>query len=449
MVVNASSPASYYRQRLVVYIVWHPRFAHGWRIGDALWAHLNTPSAHPGGGLGIPVLFRSVPAGGEVPAPVDFAEARNTAVVLLVDDEMAADEAWGRYAEGLWNAAAAAADGAHRVFPVRLSPSALNLSPRLAAANFIRPLETPGGPPLTDDRAAAALADDWDATLCRLQNAVVHELCRMLRARPRADHGSADPAALPAGEKITVFLSHTKADGVPVARGIKAYIEGELQLRTFFDANDIDYGADFDPVLRRAVGAENAALLVVQTDAYAGSMWCLEELLEAKRHRRPVLVVHAVAAGEERAPVYAGNVPTRRFTPGGPAPRYDRIVGRLLLEVLWRDHFVQQFEDVRALFGLPADIRPLPYPPEPLTLADLRVAGETNKRYVYPNCMFGSHRSGGWRSCRDDCRSAWPCPCVPCPPRRPPGRRGTTSRSCTCRRQSATSGYSSCPRTGR
>ena len=108
--------------------------------------------------------------------------------------------------------------------------------------------------------------------------------------RPRpVDHEVDEPARLPPKERVTIFISHTKADGVPVARGIKEYIEGETHLRTFFDANDIDYGVEFDAVLKRAVGADNAALLIVQTDAYSGSGWCLDELVEAKRNRRPVL----------------------------------------------------------------------------------------------------------------------------------------------------------------
>ena len=377
-----------YRQRLVVYVVWHPKFEHGPKIADALCAHLNLLPTQPGGGgLGIPVLFRSHPTLGGIPGPIDFAEARNTAVVILVDDEMVAAPGWGSYAEDLWDGARSASPaGAHRVFPVRLSPSAFHLSPdRLAAVNYIRPLDPPPGQPFTAEWVRIGLTEGWDTTQTRLKNAVVHELCRLLLARPRVDHEAADPARLPENQRVTIFLSHTKADGVPVAQKIKEYIERETQIRTFFDANDIDYGTEFDPVLKRAVGADNAALMIIQTDAYSCSEWCLEELLEAKKNRRPVLVVNAVAAGEERAPVYAGNVPTRPHSPEGHPPRYDRIVGRMLLEVLRREHFIQNFDDVRALFGLPGDVEPLPYPPEPLTLADLKAGGVTTSRFVYPD----------------------------------------------------------------
>jgi hypothetical protein len=381
------TPLRSYRQRLVVYAVWHTNFEHGPRIADALCTHLNAQPTQPGGGgLGIPVLFRCHPTATGVPRPIDFAESRNTAVVILVDDELVTASGWDQYCENLWNAARAASPaGAHRVFPVRLSPSAFNLSAKLAAINFIRPIEAPPGQPLTADQVRLGLTDDWDATWTRLSNAVVHELCRLVLARPRLDHEAAKPARLPEDQRVTIFLSHTKADGVAVAQNIKVYIQNDTQLRTFFDANDIPYGEEFDPVLRRKVGGDDAALMIIHTDAYSASEWCLEELLEAKLHRRPILVVNAVAAGEERAPVYAGNVPTRPHAPAGRAPRYDRIVGRMLLEVLRRDHFIQNFSDVRDLFELPADIEPLPYPPEPLTLADLKVAQVKTSRFVYPD----------------------------------------------------------------
>ena len=50
-----------------------------------------------------------------------------------------------------------------------------------------------------------------------------------------------------------------------------------------------------------------------------------------------------------------------------------------------REHFIRNFCDVADLFGLPTDIQPLPYPPEPLTLALLKADGVTAKRFVYPD----------------------------------------------------------------
>jgi hypothetical protein len=388
-----------YRQRLVVYVVWHPDFAYGQVVADALYAHLNRPPEQPGGGgLGIPVLFRSTLWAGEaLPDAVRFDTAQNTAVVVLVDDTLVVRPGWREYIEQIWDTAQQTGPS-HRVYPVKLSDHAFNLSPKIAKINYIRPFDLPSAAalaltgsekaPQAEMRKAAAVSEP--AARTRFLNAVVHELCRLLLARPRTDYGSAVPAELPAAQKLTIFLSHSKADGVPVARAIKQYIEDETHLKTFFDVNDIEAGDEFDPVIRREVGKDNGALLVVQTDAYGASAWCLEELLVAKAHRRPVLVVHAVATGEERGPVYAGNVPTRRHDPA----RYDRVVGRMLLEILRREHFIQSFTDLQTLFSLPADIQPLPYPPEPLTIADLKLAdkelhGAATSRFVYPDPPLG------------------------------------------------------------
>jgi hypothetical protein len=382
-VLHPAPPA--YRQRLVVYVVWHPNFKYGRVVADALHTHLNRPPEHPeGGGLGIPVLFRSALWRGEsLPDPIPFDEAQNTAVVVLVDDHMTSADGWRGYVEGVWEGAQAAG-GTHRVYPVKMSERAFFLSPQISRLNFIRPYDVADPPGSADAAGARTLPENATqgseaAALTRLLNAVLHELCRLVMSRPRTDYET--PIALPAEQKLTIFLSHTKADGVPIAQAIKRYIQDETHLATFFDANDIDHGDEFDQVLMDRVGRDDAALLVIHTDAYSGSVWCLEELLRAKERRRPVLVVHAIGVGEARGPVYVGNVPTRQYGPG----KYAQLVGRMLLEILRCEHFVRHFEDLKKLFKMDSAIEPLPYPPEPLTLADLKLTPDrTATRFAYP-----------------------------------------------------------------
>jgi SLOG cluster2/Patatin-like phospholipase/TIR domain len=362
-----------YRQRLVVYVVWHPEFEYGRVVADAIYAHLKHPTENVGGeAVGIPVLFRSTRWAGEaLPDSIPFGEAHSTAVVVLVDDHLVGSRGWDGYVAQLWDDAQSVGI-THRVYPVKMSANAFNLSSRISTINFIRPFDVFEG--------ATADAGSEPAALTRLLNAVVHELCRLVLARPRAEYGYVVPSVLPQNQKLTIFLSHTKADGVPIAKAIKNYIESETHLKTFFDANDIDHGDEFDQVLMDRVGREDAALMVVHTDAYAGSVWCLEELLKAKEKRRPVLIVHALGTGEARGPVYVGNVPTRRYAPGACA----QLVGRMLLEILRCEHFTRHFQDLKDLFGIDPAVEPLPYPPEPLTLADLKLAPSPATRFAYP-----------------------------------------------------------------
>jgi len=368
-VASQSRPSAAYLQRLIVYVAWHPDFVQGSEIAGSLYANLSRPTANPTArGMGIPVLFRSQPEQGKkLPPQIPFDECHHTAAVVLVDDAMVASDDWTAYVEQLWRAAQES-NHRHRIYPVKLSPNAFNLSRSIAQANFIRPLGA-------NDHIAAD-GHVPDAVLTRLTTAVAHELCRLLLSRDRLNQSDSNP---PTDEKkVTVFISHTKADGEPTARAIKEYIQGDTQLRTFFDANDIPYGEQFDPVLRRNI--QDGALLIVETDLYSSSMWCLDELLEAKRHRRPILVVNASEA-EERGSVYIGNVPTARHAP----EYYPRIIKRLVLEVLRCEHFIQHFKDLKALYKISPDVEPLPYPPEPLTVADLRMANVTATTFVYPD----------------------------------------------------------------
>ena len=361
-----------YRHRLAVYVVWHPKFSAGASVASSLYGLLSRDTASPlARGMGIPVLFRSIPAAGSpVPAGIPLAEARRTAVLVLVDDELVADDAWVTYVVDLWRSTDATG-GIHRLYPVRLSPNAFKLHPAIAEVNFIQPLS---------GQSLAALDEQLSkAAQTSLSIAVVHELCRLIMGQPRLNDASAGGGNR---QKVKIFISHTKNDGLKLAEGIKQYIHRNLQLNTFFDANDIPYGENFRRVLEEEI--RKAALLIVQTDAYAASPWCLMELLAAKQHQRPVLVVNAVATGEERSPVYGGNVPTRRLE-AEPEPQYAPIVEQMLLEVLRREHFVQHFQDLAALFGIPNDVKAIPYPPEPLTIADLRMTGETATTFVYPD----------------------------------------------------------------
>ena len=93
-----------YRQRLVVYVVWHPEFAAGAELARRFYDHLTRDSQQPiARGLGIPVYFRSAPvaAGSQAPRPILLDEAHHTAAIVLVDDAMVLNrDAGGRTTSG-------------------------------------------------------------------------------------------------------------------------------------------------------------------------------------------------------------------------------------------------------------------------------------------------------------------------------------------------------------
>ena len=210
----SASAARDYRQRLVVYVAWHPDFAPGAELARRLYDHLTRDSQQPiARGLGIPVYFRSAPAapGSEAPAPIPLDEAHNTAVVVFVDDTMvlSGDQGWSDYLAEL-HGRIASAEGGQLMLPVMFSGRAFAVAPGVDAANFLRPRSGDPG--------------SWAETLVGgrsahypLFNMIVHELCRLLLEVRRIDHDDEGFGGR-LERRVKVFINHAKKDGRAIAR---------------------------------------------------------------------------------------------------------------------------------------------------------------------------------------------------------------------------------------
>lgn len=116
------------RPFLAVYVVWHPGFTDGSRLGESLREHFRRKLyENVAGGTGLSVVFRSVaPPGSAIPLSINLDEAETTAVVVLADATLVGDQEWVGYVRDL----ATRADGAGlraRVFPVTLDRVGLQL----------------------------------------------------------------------------------------------------------------------------------------------------------------------------------------------------------------------------------------------------------------------------------------------------------------------------------
>jgi hypothetical protein len=383
---STPSPRSY-QQRLVVYVVWHPGFTPGADLARRLYDNLMRDSQQPiARGLGIPVYFRSAAAaaGAARPRDIPLGKAHHTAVVVLVDDTMVIDreDGWSDYVSGLVRQIARE-EKKHRLLPVMLSDYAFDLDRDLTTANFIRP---PYGvaPSAWPDRL---LADGAYGLL----NPISHELCRLLLGADRLEHDAGDYGGR-IGSPVQVFISHAKKDGAAVAASIRNYVHQNLQLKTFFDVNDIPFGSEFARTLESSVDREHTAVLVVQTDEYSTREWCQREVLWAKKYERPVLIMHGVRIGEKCSFPYLGNAPTIRFDPAA-GPELEKVLGQLLVEILRNIHFRQHFQDLSGLFELEGEVRALPQTPELLTLLELQSdpKGRDVKTIVYQEPPLGEH----------------------------------------------------------
>ncbi len=311
---------------LRVFVVWHPGFLRGQGLAEALYRHLcHDPDQPASRALRVPVRFRSqasaglppgpaVPAAG-LPAGVELDGAR-TVVVVLVDDAMVADPAWGAYVAGIQTQCLAAGTPSggypqHRLVPVSLCANAFKLNPEIADVNFLR-LHT-----LPEAQQTQALL-----------NGVTHELARLLLNRPQVGDEQQMRAAGPA--PVRVFLSHAKHGGLDLTDSVRDYIARRTQLETFFDVHDIPTGSGWRKVLREAAAGEGVnALLVLQTDAYSSREWCRIEAMQAKLGWVPMVVVQAIEHAELRGFPYLGNVPTVRWPAAGLSEYLTELVSRL------------------------------------------------------------------------------------------------------------------------
>lgn len=366
----AAGLASDARPPLAVHVVWHgvdfgePELAH-----DVYHFIARNPLRPLHRGLGVPVwLWSNVEHARRGLAP---GFAQRTAVVPLVGPGMLLD---GRdYLDEL-RAFSETAGSSVRVLPVSLAEGAFRSS--LAKLNFIR-LHTLSEP----------------ARIGRFRGQLVHELCRLMLGRSPIGAVASDGAPRP----VRLFISHAKHDGLQIAEELRDHVRRSHALDTFFDANDIAPGYEFAKEIE--AGIESAVLVVVQTDEYASREWCRREVLIAKQHGRPIVVINTVRTGEERSFPYLGNVPTVRWDAGSDsAERCERVITLALRELLRVLYFAAEMD--AAGIRMEGD-HVSAYPPELCTVAVRQREGGLS-RILYADPPLGDEEASLLRAVAPD-----------------------------------------------
>lgn len=373
-----------------VFVIWHPACPFGETLARRIYQWLR-----PGNGLGPEVFYRSLPApeappGGLPPplpgehrpggppapaAPAGSQPRRLQIAILLIDDNMIADAGWRHWLNTL---VLTPGTGTRELLPVALDSTAYNVPERLRDLNFLRPT----GDPKTDLEGVAR----------SLLKQLTETLTRLLLSRSAAHAGVAGDAP-----KLTIFLSHAKADGVHPARRIRDYIYGKTQLAAFYDENDIPYGSGFSRVLEGALqGADTAALIAVRSTRYASRPWCRREISLFRRPRQeapgvglagrwqlsPVVVVDALESGAHSGGIPEfGNAPLIRWS-DEVADQEEHIVTTVL-----RDALLAAFHrGLGRTMPDEADCVILNWVPDPTTLLHIpRIRSATEQlRVFYP-----------------------------------------------------------------
>ncbi|MCE2508869.1 MAG: toll/interleukin-1 receptor domain-containing protein [Nitrosopumilaceae archaeon] len=315
----------------------------------------------------MPVQYRHADApGGDAPLPVDWGQATNMAVVVLVDSTLACDPPWVRYVQNIVREATSRNDSA-RVFPVVTEAGGLDVCQGIQALRW-------------DDWAGSGSEREG-----RLIRDLTHEFVRMLRHRPEAGHPDATGKAADNTEGVRVFLSHSTKDphGKRIAEDIRDWLHRHSVMSSFLAPRDIPAGMSFGTVISGSI--QDSAVVVIHTDSYSSREWCRREVIEAKRANVPMLVVDCLELVDERSFPYLGNVPVVRMDPAA-RDTIPVVVGRLLDEVfqhiLWRRGVECLCESPRATF--------MAKPPELLSIAALPDARGEERLVVYPDPPLGT-----------------------------------------------------------
>lgn len=330
---------------LQAHILWHPRDDTLCRpLAERIYVALTRDPDRPLlPGIGIPVFFRCGPADpgapGGAPRPVEAgADTDCDLRLVLAAPELALDDAWLAYLDA--NEAAVRADPHRRALVV---------------------FDLAGG--AMDGRRLAVRLDPADPRLVeRLLQHVLLQACRLLggRARDCGGAGAGPRGAAP----LKLFLSHTKRDGagLRVATAVKRYLDG-VAVERFFDEVSIQPGDDIGEELEAAIA--DAALVAIRTDGYVGSPWCRRELALAKRERRPMVVLDALAQREPRSSPLLAHLPSMRLADDQlDEAALERAANFVGFEVLRYLYASAQLRLLQEAGQLPVDSILLTRPPE-------------------------------------------------------------------------------------
>jgi hypothetical protein len=319
------------------------------------------------------VYFHSgeTPIAAGLPDSLDLEQAESTVVVALLDDSIRGDSQWRNCIKEL-ETRLAGSNNRHLFLPIACEDRVLGL---VEKTNCIRLYKI----------APTDMPD-------KLVSALTHELARLLLKKSsdvRTDtFGTLDKSYAP----VKLFLSHSKhgLEGIAIAMELRDYGRQHLPVATFYDSNDIAPGYDFEKEI--VANVAESAMIVVHTNTYSDRPWCRKEILAAKRHGCPVLVVNAVTVGEERLFPYLGNAPSVRWL-FDSLRRCEAVIDAALREVLRNVYFLEHVNTVKKAGYLAGTSVEIATAPEMLTYLNLVHAKKCDraKRSVllYPDPPLG------------------------------------------------------------
>ena len=178
------------------------------------------------------------------------------------------------------------------------------------------------------------------------------------------------------GERLQIFISHAKKDGVEKAEELRAYIAKNTKLTFFYDANSIKDGTDFEEAIKK--NAQNSLLVILNTDAYSGRDWCQREIIIAKEKFCPIILVDLINNYIDRAFPYLGNIPWVAYN--GDWQSVLTVLLRTALNYAYQTKFLEYIANNRGY----NNCAKIPFTPELFTVLDTH-----EKNILYPEPVMG------------------------------------------------------------
>jgi len=94
------------------------------------------------------------------------------------------------------------------------------------------------------------------------------------------------------GNKLRLFISHSKSDGLFLAHSLRSLLQEVPELEKWYDADDIQSGDDWSEEIETA--ASTSVFIAIRTEGYDQSTWCRREFETALANGVPILVVDAL-----------------------------------------------------------------------------------------------------------------------------------------------------------
>ena len=356
-----------FKSPLTVYVAYHRKYAEGSEVYDFTYHLLCRNSDRPqDDGLDIPVFLRTG-GDGEPIAPISFAEAHRTAVILLIDGQMSRDSGWHEYIKGLMANLPANA----KLYPVAL----------------------------------CKFANEFVMSTMRLQSIVLDTFSVMENQDMYAIRVMDDLIRQLRGADVRfvnrLFISHSKHDdnreGLEYAESLRDSINKDTKLSTFFDQKSIVDAYDFADQIEEA--ASNSMLVIVDTCTYAQREWCKKEVITAKNNNVPIVCVDLLSGVVDRTFPYMSNIPAIS------RPDDWKKVVRLLLSTALRQYYVEQLlpqlvkdekkattvtmsiaPELFTVCRLKPDIKTVIYPEPPVSKDELQVLlrPDKNRKFITP-----------------------------------------------------------------